>query len=290
MGPEGADGIKEGSTVMDLQPVRRIRVVAAPDLRRIVEHPCVIAAPTACAGLKKQIRIPANQPFHHIIHSQHMAVENLPLFSCLHSLGIHVSQSPVHVPFDIVCLTAVDHPEDLLHDIIPDFLFRHIEIQLRPASHRQPPRNSQTPVGMSAVKVAVLGHHLRFQPDTEFQSQLPDLFHKLWQAAVDLLLIDIPVSQTGVITVPLAEPAVIQHEHLQPYVFGSPGDTVKLLLIELKIGGLPVVDQNGPGLFHITAADEMFPEPVMEMMGKGLQAFAGIGHGRLGSRKGFPRL
>ncbi len=107
---------------------------------------------------------------------------------------------------------------------------------------------------------------------------------------MDLLLIHIPVPESRVIAVPLSKPPVVQDKHLYAHFLGSLGDIVKLLLVKLKVSGLPVVYQDGPGLFHKAAPNKVLPKPVMEMMRKGLQARAGKGHGSLRRHKTLPGL
>ena len=98
MGSHCGNRIEERSPILDPQPIHRIRVIAAPDLRRIVQHARVKPAASAAAALYQHIRISAPQFFQEIIYSHHIVI-------CHHSglilHGVNIRETPVHVPLHI---------------------------------------------------------------------------------------------------------------------------------------------------------------------------------------------
>ena len=57
-------------------------------------------------------------------------------------------------------------------------------------------RDSHNPVRMSPEEVRVLGYHLRLEPDAELHPEIIYLPYELVKAALYLILIDIPVTET----------------------------------------------------------------------------------------------
>ena len=144
---------------------------------------------------------------------------------------------------------------------------------IRPAS-----RYDKCPVRMLPVQVAVFIHHLRFDPDTEFQSHPIDLLDQLTQAAPQLFLIDFPVAESSQLTVSLAEPSVIHDEHLDPELCGLLRQFQKRLPGEIKIGRLPAVEQNRTHCFLVFAPAQMSADTPMQVLGQFCQTFGGITH------------
>ena len=104
----------------------------------------------------------------------------------------------------------VEDPEDeILHLGI-----RQVEQPLVADQRRLAPLGAHHPLGMALGQLALRVDHLGLDPDAELQPQLPDLIHQLRQAAVDLLLIHIPVPKAGVVIIPGAKPTVIHDNHI----------------------------------------------------------------------------
>ena len=69
MGAHCTDRITEGGAVLDAQPINGVSVVAAPDLRRVVEHTAVKPASSPAAPLNQDIGIIPVQPLQQIINA-----------------------------------------------------------------------------------------------------------------------------------------------------------------------------------------------------------------------------
>ena len=130
---------------------------------------------------------------------------------------------------------------------------------------------------MLAIEVAVLRDHLRLEPDAEPHSHPLDLFHQIMQTAGKLGLIDKPVSQSGTVVVPLAEPAVIQHQHIYAKTCRLFCNVQDLFGVKAKIGRLPVVYQHRTLCQLILSTADMFPDCLVEVVGQGLQSGVTVG-------------
>ena len=119
MGPYRRRRIDKGGTILDLQSVDGVRVVAAPDLRRIVEHSRVEASAAAAASLDQDIRIALHDPLQEIIQPQHIVVKDSSL--AVRRSGIDISDTPVHIPLDIFHVALIEHSADLLINIVYNF-------------------------------------------------------------------------------------------------------------------------------------------------------------------------
>ena len=62
----------------------------------------------------------------------------------------------------------------------------------------------------------------------------------------ELAAVDEPVAERAVVVVALAEPAVVEHEQLDPEVAGDLGDRDEPVLVEVEVGALPVVHEDRP--------------------------------------------
>ena len=234
--------ITERSTILDLQSVNGIGIITAPDLRGIVKHSCLKSSTAAGTGFEKKIRISLHQALHHLIDSQNISVINLSLTFSWKCCTEHVIHTAVHIPLHIIHFAGIQHCEYLVHNVFPDFLSGNIQIQLIPASVRCTSRDLKCPVRMLPVQITVLGNHLRFYPQTEFQSQTMDLLCQCRKTAFDLLLIYLPVSKRTAVIISLSKPAVIQHKHIQSDILRFFCNVIELVCIEIEIRSFPVVD------------------------------------------------
>ena len=119
---------------------------------------------------------------------------------------------------------------------------------------------------MGPVEVAVLGNHLRLDPEAKGKTHLVNPLGKPLQAVLQLGVVHSPVPQAAAVIVPLSEPAVIQDEQVHAHLQGTLGNIQKLFLVKIKVGCLPAVDDNRAGLLHIGGAAQIVPEYVMIKM------------------------
>lgn len=87
------------------------------------------------------------------------------------------------------------------------------------------------------------------------------------QTVRQLVLVDHPVAQGAHVVVPLAEPAIVQYKGIDAQSLAAVDDTEQLLLVEVEIGGLPVIDDDGTHLVADAGMAQMMPEGVVEILG-----------------------
>ena len=117
MGADRTDGEAEGCSVLNGQSFDRVGVVAAPDLRGVIEHACVKSAAAARARFQKERRIAREQPFHKIVHAEHIAVQSgTPAAAGFES----ISHTTVHVPFDVVDPGRIEERSHLIENRLTD--------------------------------------------------------------------------------------------------------------------------------------------------------------------------
>ena len=101
-------------------------------------------------------------------------------------LGTHGHAVPVHIPFDIGNVGALQHAGDIFHNVIPHFLLCQVQQQLMAAVNGGE-SVGQCPVGMRAVKIRILVDGLRLKPQAKFHTHLVDLPDKSIQPLGQLL-------------------------------------------------------------------------------------------------------
>ena len=90
-------------------------------------------------------------------------------------------------------------------------------------------------------------HHLRLHPDPELQALLVCVGGDVVDPLREFAAVDLPVAQTGIRVVArvfVAEPAVIQHEHLQVHRGRIVDHPQQRLRVEIEISTLPAVEQD----------------------------------------------
>ena len=208
-------------------------------------------------------------------------MEQLSLALPLQAEAGHIRQGPVHVPLDVLDVGGGEDLAELVIDTVPDLLPGQVQHQLGPAQHGGPSGDLEGVVRVGPEQVGIRAHHFRLHPQSELHPQLVDLVRQVLQPAGELLLIDNPVPQAVGVRIPAPEQAVVQHQHFNAPAGGGAGDVQKLLRVKLKVGGLPVVHQGGPGLVLPGAAGEVAAVEVVEGVGHAVQARAGVGQHRL---------
>ena len=196
----------------------------------------------------------------------------------------------VEVPLHIVDGILPENLADGFHQIIPDFLPGEIQHQLMAAEGMGIIRCLQRPIRVCAVEVGVHADHFRLEPEAELQPPLVGrLCHPL-ETIFQLGHIDLPVTQRGIVITPLAEPAVIQDQKLNAQILGSLCQMIHLLIIEVEIGGLPVVHQNGPQGITVLAPHNVMAHHFVEGLAHTIEALAAVGQPRLRGLEALFRL
>ena len=257
---------------MNTESLNGIGVVAAPDLGCIIQHSGIKTSAATAAAFQQKVRMTGQHIFHYLIKAKDIFMADRPLAECGICGTVYVIHAPVHIPFYIgnVC-TGKGIVDKFLH-VFPYFFSGKIQDQLVTAAVGLPSRNLEYPVGVHPVKLTVLRNHLRLQPDTKFQAKGIHPVYQFFHGAAQFFLIYKPVTKAGIVIVSFSKPAVIQHQHIQPKVCCLTGDLQKLLRIEAKIGGFPVIYQSRTFFILPRAADQIGVISLLELIRKCGQA------------------
>ncbi len=165
MSAHGAGGVDEGGPIVELQPVDRMVIIADPVLGIVMEHGRVVPSAAAAAAFEEDIRVGQDDLVHDPVQAQDIAVVDLPLLFGREGIGPDICQGAVDIPLYIVDVGIVQDPIDLFDHIVLDLPAAHVQCDLVAAAHRMPAWDLHGPFRVSAVEVAVLGDHLRLEPD-----------------------------------------------------------------------------------------------------------------------------
>ena len=281
MSSHRAHRITEGSSVLNPESFNGIRIVTAPDLRRIVKHSGVKSSAAPAAAFNQHIRISSGQTLQKIIESQDVAVHDLSLTLCRQYGTVYITDVPVEIPFQIFHLSMIQHLAHLIKYMVSYIFSGKIQYKLIPSPHWLFSRNGKYPVRMLPVKITVLGNAFRLKPDTEFQSQSMYFFGKLTQSTAKLFLIHVPVSQAAVVIVPFSKPAIIQNEKLHSHICRICCHLKKLFSGKGKVGAFPVIQKNGASCIFIFSSADVVTYSFMERMCHSFKALAAVHHGSL---------
>ena len=113
------------------------------------------------------------------------------------------------------------------------------------------------------------------------------LFAKAPDAVGQLAVVDLPVAQAAAVVIAAGEPAVVQDEQLDAQPLGLPGQREQLGLVEVKIGGLPVVDQDGAYFVPPLAPGQPGAVELVVGLGHPVQPPVGVDQHRLGGGEPF---
>ena len=290
MGPHGAGGIAQACAPLNKQSLRRVRIVAGPGLRHVVQHPGVKPAASAAAALKQHLREGCRNLLQHPVEPQHVPVGGFAFPPVQQQRGTGLLEVPVHVPFDIADVRAFQHVGYRSDHIFLYILPAHVQNQLIPCGGSAPALRVQAPVRMRPVQVAVRRYHLRLKPQPEFHPQGVDVPGQGLQSSRQLFPVHPPVSQGAVVVIPFSEPSVVQHKQLNSRLAGRPGDLQDFFMIEVEIGGFPVVDQHRPFPVPPRAPADALPDQAVKGLAHGVHALAGVDQQRLRALKMRPGL
>ncbi len=247
MAADGVRGVEKACTVLNECPFVGIGIVAAPDLRCVIQHPGIKPSAAAGAALEEDVREGFRETVEQVIDPEHVPVMDLTLPVFRQIIGVPVRQGPVHVPLHvgdvIVCQQLRKHLEQVVHH----FGIGHVQHQLIPPAYRTATRGLQHPVRMCAVEIAVFIDHLRLDPDPEIQTCGIDFLNERLQGSLEFLFVDLPVPQSGIVGIPAPEPAVVQHQQVDVHVRRLPGNVQDRFPVKVEIRCLPGVDQHRTG-------------------------------------------
>ena len=124
----------------------------------------------------------------------------------------------------------------------------------------------QNPIRMDPKEIGIFRYHLWFEPEAQLQSKSLESGRKISESSRQLFFGRDPVAQVSRgLHSAFSKPAVIHHKGIHPKtgrLFGNRQDSI---LVKIKIGGLPVVDQDGTILFEIP--DQVKPVKIVQDSG-----------------------
>ena len=144
-----------------------------------------------------------------------------------------------------------------------------------------PSWNRHRPVRMRAIKIAVLIHHLGLDPDPELQPCPVDLVHKISKRASEFFFINIPVAEAAAVIIAFSEPAIIHDQHLNPKILCAHREIKQLFLIEIKIAGLPAVQEDRPDPVTPFSPADMPARTPVEILGQACHPLGRVTHHNL---------
>ena len=179
---------------MELQVIQGLCVVGAPVLDKVGQHSGVKASAAARAALEHYIGMSLDDPVHHAVQSQHIAVRDLSLTLGGKGVRPQVGDGAVVVPLDIIDIRAVEDAVDALDQIVLHFFSADVEHELVAAADSFSSRDLHRPFRMRSVKLAVAAYHLRLNPDTELETEFTDFVADAFNTVRKFLLVGIPVT------------------------------------------------------------------------------------------------
>ena len=153
-------------------------------------------------------------------------------------------QVAVVVPFDVVHIAFAEHGADLFKHVREGVRIRQIEHLLVAMRQRQATGGLQHPVGVLAVQVGVGVDHLRFEPQTELHPVVVNGVGERLQAVRPDAAVDPPVAQSGGVRAAGMEPAVVEHEPLDPQTRGPADQVQHHVGVLIEVQRLPHVQRH----------------------------------------------
>ena len=132
----------------------------------------------------------------------------------LQGCRVHIADMTVVIPLYVFNICAREHLVNALDNILSHLGTSEVKDKLISAQGTRPALDTDSPLGMCAVKVAVRDYTLGLKPESELHTHLIDLLYNIFYAAGKLLEVFHPVAKTCKIVITLAKPTVIQNEHL----------------------------------------------------------------------------
>ena len=145
----------------------------------------------------------------------------------------------------------------------------------------------QHPVRVLVPHPGACVDHLRLDPQPELQAHGVEFFGKAFQAAGQLGGVHLPVAQAAVVVAAVGEPAVVQHKQLDAQGLGLGSQGQQLFFVEIKIGGLPVVDQDRTHLVPPDAPRQTGAVELVVGLGHPVEAPVAVDHHRFGGGEGL---
>ena len=144
------------------------------------------------------------------------------------------------------------------------------------------------PILMLFVQFALGIHHFGLNPDAELDAFFLRFFNKLGHLSGQFVSGFLPVTQTlgvAVAGIFVTKPSVVQQEHVYAQFHGIAHQVAEFFLVEIKIGGFPVV-QQGETAF-LTVLQLVLACPIVQVAAGAAQTLVAHGKEELGGSEGL---
>ena len=203
--------------------------------------------------------------------------------------AVEIGEMPVHIPFDVGQGQFPQQPGKRLIEPGHNFPPRKIQHELIAPHGGLPSRHRQRPVRMCTVEIGIFADHFRLDPEANLQTKVVDLFQERLEAVRQLARIRCPIAEAAVIVIPMAEPAVVDDQHVYAQVFCLTRQIEQFRLVKVEIHGLPAVEQNRPFGKRSIMAEDVLTEKAMADMGQPVKALRAVCKQQFGCLKAFSR-
>ena len=147
------------------------------------------------------------------------------------------------------------------------------------------------PVMMLLIELTLRVHHLRLNPQTELHAGVLRGLYEGGDATGEFRVCRLPVAETGMVVLTgilVAEPSVVEEEHLHAEVLGILHQLGQRLLVEVEACVLPVVEECHACTLAIPQL--VFAGPVVEVSGGRRRTVVAHREDELGSFEGLTSL
>src|SRR6201996_4829466 len=239
-----AGSVGVGESVLDGEAVERVGVVGGPDLLGAAHDAEIDAAAAAGAGFDLELGMLRAQAIEDGIEILNVGDVNLFLVSDGHGVPTGLRPVAVVVPLEKIDVVVRDQLVEPVIDVLHHVGTGEVQQKLIAAFRARAAGEVHGPLGMLAVEIAVGVDHLRLDPDAEVHAELVDAIDDRFEAVGELLFVDVPVAESGVIVLALAEPAVVDDEALDAELRSLFGERDLTGFADVELGGFPRVVED----------------------------------------------
>ena len=282
--------IAHGSSILDLQPLYSVGIIAGPALRRIIKQARIKPSSPTCAGFKENLWKFLRQTVVKIIHPKDITVEYLSLPVRRKRGAVTFRNTAVHIPFNI---RDPGFGKDFFHhcvNTVHNLFSGKIKDILISSMRCIPSRRLQNPVRMLPVQIGILVYHLRLKPEAEFHSKSFYLFREPPDPFRQTLPICIPVSKSCMLSVSFPEPSVVQHKKLHAALPGFFRNLQELFFRKVEVSSFPVINKDRSGTVSPESPCQSPSIKAVKSLAHAVQPLFGINYDCLGSLKLFSRF
>ena len=288
MGAGGLGGIEERVGILDEETFQGIGVVACPELGEVGERLVVNTSATSGTKHHGKVGVLGLDALQYVIESAYIIYIQMGLL-VLEMVRVDVGDGAVTVPLEIgnagiVCHEAIHYTEhEVLHLWVAQVKY-HLVAEVVFIAVGQ----VDYPILMLFVQFALGIHHFGLNPDAELDAFFLRFFNKLGHLSGQFVGGFLPVTQTlgvAVAGIFVTKPSVIQQEHVHTELYGIAHQIAELFLIEVEIGGFPVVEQGKAAFLSVLQL--VLTCPVMQVAAGAAQTLIAHGEEELRGGEGF---